>query len=257
MRQGGYDPTFFDRLALIEDCHFWFRSRSRLIFDVSSKISRDLPPASRILEVGCGTGNVLKCLELAYPQGTVFGLDFWQEGLQYARRRTSCPLIRADLNLHPFRTPFHVIGIFDVLEHISDDQRALEDLCSMLVPGGTLLITVPAHQWLWSYFDEAARHCRRYSVADLSTKLELAGFRIDFLTQFMACTLPLLAAVRKLPLLMNGGKAADDRQLAGREFRVIPVLNAALTGIANVESWWASRGHRLPWGSSILAVARR
>lgn len=255
---GGYDPSFFDRLASVEDRHFWFRARNRLILEISGEIARSLPADCRVLEVGCGTGNVLRYLERSFSHGTVLGMDLWQEGLRHARRRTGCPLVRGDMRTPPFSRPFHVIGMFDVLEHIPDDRQALQHLHAMLAPGGKLLLTVPAHQSLWSYFDESAHHCRRYSRTNLHEKLTEAGYQVDTLTEFMACTFPLVWLARKLAgLRTSQNDVTRSRQLADDEFRIVPVFNGLLCWLLTREARWVALRHELPFGSSILAVAHR
>ncbi len=258
LTEGGYDPIFFDSLAAIEDRHFWFRARNRMILQLCRRNAATLPPGCRILEVGCGTGNVLRYLERAYVHGAVFGMDLWHQGLRYARRRTDCGLVQGDIACGPFATAFDVIGLFDVLEHIPGDERALRDLRAMLAQRGTLLLTVPAHAGLWSYFDESAKHCRRYSRGELRGKLVDAGYKIEFMTEFMACTLPLVWLTRKIYALRERRGGADRaRKLAEDEFRIIPGANAFLSWLMGLEASWVARGRSLPFGTSILAVARR
>src|SRR5437899_1591849 len=83
-----------------------------------------------------------------------------------------------------------------------------------------LILTVPAHQFLWSHFDEAAHHCRRYSTSQLRQSLEETGFAVDFLSQFMACIFPLVWMVRKLGGLAGKGDPAASKKQAMQEFRV-------------------------------------
>ncbi len=158
----GYDPQYFGLLFAVEDKHFWFRTRNRIIAALIHQIA--FPPQSdcQILEVGCGTGNVLRILENGFPQGTVVGMDLFAEGLQYARRRTSCDLVQGDARKLPFCRQFDVIGLFDLLEHLPNDKQILHDLHCILKPHGILILTVPAHQSLWSDFDEMSHHRRRY-----------------------------------------------------------------------------------------------
>lgn len=254
--EGGYDPTFFDMLADVEDRHFWFRARNRLILEVSQRISRRLEPGCRILEIGCGTGNTLRHLAHAYSKGAVFGMDLWREALSYARLRTACNLVQGDLRAGPFATRFDVIGMFDVLEHIQDDATVLRDVHRMLGLKGTLVVTVPAHQSLWSYFDESSRHCRRYSRRELCDKLNAAGYRIEHLTEFMACTFPLVWLTRRLAGLRGHGSHSKTRQLTDNEFRIVPGVNDLLGVVLGIEARWVAAGHSLPFGSSILAIAR-
>lgn len=255
--QGGYDPTFFEQLAQIEDRHFWFRARNHLIFELTRKIVSDLPPGYLALEVGCGTGNVLRVLREACSKGTVVGLELWFDGLRYAQRRSAGPLVQGDIRDYPFSKPFNIIGMFDVLEHVQEERETLTSLWNSLTPGGTLLLTVPAHQFLWSYFDEAAHHCRRYSVQGIRHKLTEAGFRIDFISQFMASVFPIVWLVRKIRTLQGKAEHGTIRARASDEFRLVPVVNQVLTGLLTLEMGWIARRHRLPFGTSLVIVARR
>src|SRR5882672_9147751 len=131
-RVGGYDPVFFAGLCAVEDRHFWFRARNQVISALTSQAVATLSPGYRVLEVGCGDGNVLRFLERACPTGEVVGMDLYSEGLKYARTRTSCHLVQGDASRSPFGKRFQVIGIFDVLEHLPDDERILRDIWELL-----------------------------------------------------------------------------------------------------------------------------
>jgi SAM-dependent methyltransferase len=251
---GGYDPSFFDQLASIEEQHFWFRARNRLIHNLTKKISSHLKRGYRVLEVGCGTGNVLYTLRDACPEGMVVGLELWFDGLLHARKRSNGFLVQGDVRQFPFNKQFDLIGMFDVLEHIHEERQTLASLFEILAPGGRLLLTVPAHKFLWSYFDEAAHHCRRYSSAEIRDKLTAAGFEVEFLSQFMAFIFPIVWLLRKMSGLR---KSSDAKLLASQEFRVIPVANQILTVILDLEARWVARGYALPIGTSLVVVARK
>ena len=195
---GGYDPSFFKQLAQVEDRHFWFRARNRLILGITRKLTARLEPGYRVLEVGCGTGNVLRVLRQACPEGKVVGLELWLDGLRFAQQRSRGPLVQGDVRNSPFGKPFALIGMFDVLEHIPEELETLVALREALAPGGRLMLTVPAHQYLWSYFDEAAQHCRRYSSREIRARLIEAGFEVEFLSQFMTCIFPIVWLFRKI-----------------------------------------------------------
>src|SRR5712692_7658765 len=196
--ESSYDPSCFDALAEVEEKHFWFRARTQVISTLVRQVTADLSPGYRVLEVGCGTGNILRALQEVCPAGSVTGMDLHPEGLRYARRRSSCSLLQGDIHQPPFTSAFDVIGAFDVLEHLPDDARVLRDLEAMLKPGGTLLVTVPAHPSLWSYFDEYSHHCRRYTRVGLQQKLEGAGYHIEYMTEYMTAILPILWLSRTL-----------------------------------------------------------
>jgi hypothetical protein len=80
---------------------------------------------------------------------------------------------------------------------------------------------------------------------------------VEFMSQFMACTFPLLWAWRKVSKFRQRGGGEDSRTLAAKEFRVMPVVNGVLTTLLKLEALWLSRGHSLPIGTSLIAVARR
>ena len=252
-----YDPAHLAELAAVEDHHFWFRARNRVIRWALEKDAANWSAGCRILEVGCGTGNVLPELRRGYPQGVVIGMELFVEGLRLSRRRHPGGLVQADLRAAPFGGVFHVIGLFDVLEHLPDDSEALRKLRALLIPAGTLVITVPAHQWLWSSFDEEAHHVRRYGRVDLDNALRAAGFDVEYMTEFMLVTLPFVWLNRRvLPLL----RWARKRRLAtavGTELRIYPGFNGLLTWLLAQEARVLRWRGRLPWGTSLLAVARR
>ena len=257
LRVGGYDSFFFDQVARIEDQHFWFRARNRLIFKLTRKISSTLPPGYRVLEVGCGTGNVLRMLCEACPDGKVVGLELWFDGLRHAQSRSAGFLVQGDVRDYPFGKPFDLVGLFDVLEHVEEDRETLASLWKALAPGGRLLLTVPAHQFLWSYFDEAAHHCRRYSAQDIRQKLTDAGFQVEFLSQFMTCIFPIVWIFRKMNGLRKQAESDSARSRTSEEFRFVPIVNPILTALLTLEAGWLARGHHVPIGTSLVVIARR
>jgi SAM-dependent methyltransferase len=255
-----YDPAHFAVLYDVEDRHFWFRARRHIIRALVSRIAADAAPGYLALEAGCGNGNVLQALQQACPNSTVIGVDLFPEGLRYARQRASCSLVQGDVGHLPFRRKFHLIGCFDVLEHQPDDLRVLEDMRTMLAQDGVLVVTVPAHPSLWSYFDEASGHCRRYGLADLEARLTSAGYEVEYITYFMMSTFPLIWITRKLnsPDRSPGRpREAQAAQLAQGELRIIPVLNNFLAFLLSAEARLIVRRRRLPVGTSLLAVARK
>ena len=253
---GGYDERYVSALAAVEDRHFWFRARNAVIRSVASMIEPTLPEQYRILEVGCGTGNTLRVLSDVCRRGTVVGMDAQHRGLLVARERLSCPLLQADIRDFPFghEVRFDVAAMFDVLEHIPDDVGALAAVRTCLRPGGWLLLTVPAGPELWSAFDVAARHCRRYTIDGLRQTLNAAGLQPDYLSPFMASLYP-LALVKRRP-------RADRRHAHGGrdpvldDLRVLPLLNDVLTWVLAREAPLIAARRQLRRGTSLIAIAR-
>ena len=255
----GFDPEYFDKLFRIEDRHFWFRARNAAITSVLRGAVSGLEPGYRVLEVGCGTGNVLRVIENACPKGHVFGLDLFLEGLSRARHRLCCSLVQGDIRSAPFVASVDVVGVFDVLEHLDDDEGALFALKKLLRPGGLLLLTVPASPGLWSYFDEISCHRRRYDEADLSRKVEDAGFRVLYTTPYMAILYPVVWLTRRINSLVHRRrdlpKKARNEALAEHDLQVFPGVNGFMHGILRFETLSLRKRYRLPFGASLLMLA--
>lgn len=245
---GGYDSALHARIAPLEADSFWFTARNRLVVAV---LRRFFPEAGSFLEVGCGNGVALAAISAAVPELRLGGVDLYDEALETARRRVpAAALAQADVRALPYESEWDVVGAFDVLEHIEDDDVALAQIRRALRPGGGLIALVPQHPWLWSEADVVARHVRRYTRRELLAKVSTAGFAPLAATSFLALPLPLLIAVR---LRARIAPATFD---LGREILPPPALNAALGRLLDLERRLFLRGMPLPAGGSLLVVAR-
>lgn len=252
-----YDPAYQEALFNAEQRHFWFVARNRLIRAVVKRCLASLPADGHLLELGCGNGNVLQVLIDAASAQRVTGMDLFMEGLKFAHERVACGLVQADLHQPPFKGHFALAGMFDVLEHMPDDGLVLRDVGKMIAPGGMLVVTVPAYPSLWSYFDVAAKHARRYTRASLTAALQSAGYEVQQVSYFMALSFPLVWLTRRLakdspPV---AGQALDERVMG--ELRIIPVLNGVAAAALSLEAGWVGGGKQLPFGTSLVAVARK
>jgi SAM-dependent methyltransferase len=255
-----YTAEQFAPLFAAEDRHFWFRSRNRCIEAALRSVS-DFTSIREVLEVGCGTGVVLAQLQRLFPNGRIIGMDLFDEGLKFARQRFKGTLIQADIFQHTFGNSFDLIGAFDVIEHLDEDEKILRRFHEQLRSGGHLVITVPAHQSLWSYFDEVAHHRRRYAARDLRRKLADAGFCGIYVTQFMSALFPLMWIKRRLV----GEKAtklceADAHRLQAAvesDLKINPMINWFTDLLLRPEAFFVSRHWRIPLGTSLLALAVR
>jgi SAM-dependent methyltransferase len=251
-----YNPNYFEPLFQSEDRHFWFQARNQIIHTLMEKELETLSDGYTVLEVGCGTGNVLRMLEIDCKEGVVIGMDLFHDGLLFAQKRVHCGLLQADLNQPPFRTGLDIIGMFDVLEHISEDQVVLNNIFQLIKPGGKLILTVPAFQRLFSYFDQASCHIRRYEYVELNEKLAKAGFTVEYMTFYMMITYPIIWLRRIGSRKMD--QAIDEinmREQALAELKIIPVVNEILLALLDLEARWVGKRRRLPVGTSLVAVA--
>jgi SAM-dependent methyltransferase len=246
----GFSPDFFERLFDLEENHFWFQSRNKLI---SWAFENHFREAGNFFEIGCGNAFVLKHFESRFPDLVVGGCDIFLEGLMFARSRLNrASLIQMDIRTIPFEDEFDVIGMFDVLEHITDDESALTGVFKALKSGGGgVIITVPQHPALWSATDEVAFHKRRYTRSELRAKLMRAGFKIIQITSFVTLLLPLMLVSRYLKRSHTHDAGMMD------ELEIHSSLNYLLGKICAIELPIIKAGVSLPVGGSLLAVAKK
>jgi len=256
-RSQNYDPQFFAKIVKVEDRHFWYQARNAVITTIVKGVVRDLSSQFRVMEVGCGTGVVLRELARMCGREHVIGLELFPEAVAFARARTGCHVFVADILSPPSELgQFDVVCIFDVLEHLPDQQRTMRALAKVLKPNGMVIVTVPAHASLWSYFDVAGRHCRRYEGASLSGVLEDAGFTVRYMSEFMMALYPLMWLLRRI----NGRKALTPEQAAAKassELKVVPIVNSVLKLLLAWEPLALKLGMTIPIGTSLLAVAEK
>lgn len=239
VKEPDFKAEFFADLYEMESGNFWFRARNRLIV---WSLNRYFPACRSFLEVGCGTGFVLSEVKSRCSRLEVSGSELFAEGLTFARMRMpDVHLFQLDARDMPFHEEYDVIGSFDVLEHIEEDQVVLSELWKATKHG--LILTVPQHQFLWSVVDEVAGHKRRYSASELRAKLEAAGFSVVRMTSFVSLLFPLLALSRL--------KKREQGVLDKSEFEIPVLLNRALELILGFERCLLKAGINLPMGGSL------
>lgn len=243
----GVDPEYpehlRDWLATIEPKHFWFRSRAQLI----AATVRAQVGGEGWLELGCGNGYVLAEVGRRY-RGPCFGQELSRHALTIARTRTTAALYLCPPHDVPLRN-LSGVGFFDVIEHLPDDVAGLRIARRYLKTGGVVLLTVPAHPWLWSQADEVSGHQRRYTRNSLVGVMESAGLRVEFCRPFFGSLLPELLLRRTIRL--------RDPNAALRMFLQPPpmVVNEALRAITQLEGRLCRLG-LTPFGTSLLALGR-
>jgi SAM-dependent methyltransferase len=246
--RAGFKPEYFARLAAVEEVNFWFRARNELIHWALRKY---FPNAKSFFEIGCGTGFVLAGTRENFPRLRLVGSDIFMDGLVFAKARLpNVELYQMDARRIFFECEFDVVGAFDVLEHLVEDETALAQMFNAARPGGGLLVTVPQQRYLWSASDQFAMHQRRYSRAELRAKVRKAGFEIERITSFNSLLLPLMILSR-----MHQKRRGDLQPW--RELEISPALNKALEGILTIERLMITNGVSFPAGGSLLLIGRK
>ncbi|MDD4978150.1 MAG: methyltransferase domain-containing protein [Gallionella sp.] len=246
----GFNPEYFAQLAGLEKGNFWFQSRNRLILML---LRRHAPALTSFMEIGCGTGFVLSNIASEYPAAALMGAEIFSTGLAHAARRVpSAKFIQMDARNIPFEAQFDALGAFDVIEHIEEDEAVLAQINKALKPGGIMLLTVPQHPALWSKQDEKACHVRRYTAAELESKVTAAGFEILDSGSFVSLLLPLMWLSRSM-----ANRDSNTEHDAMAELRIGKLMNMTLKAVMSVEMMLTRIGVRFPAGGSRFLVARK
>ncbi|HWI17192.1 MAG TPA: class I SAM-dependent methyltransferase [Vicinamibacterales bacterium] len=249
-----YPSSGFDVTAAVEARSFWCRTRNRVLGQVFKRFTDRTRPLD-VLEVGCGIGGVIGSLR-QLPNLRLTGSEIYIHGLRYAKSRLpDVEFIQLDATNIPFREAFDVIGAFDVLEHIPDDERAMSEVAKTVRPGGLFIVTVPQYPWMWSRLDDLVHHKRRYTRRELVGKLEKAGFEVRYVTSFVSVLFPAMVAQRLYERVRGAGTDAAAEFCA----HVSPpaVVNTLFDWLMRIDEAALRLGFTLPFGGSLLAVAQR
>ncbi len=239
------DPVLYEQHFRLEDHHWWFVGRRQLVLQELTRRGGLTP--GPILDLGCGTGGMLQHLQRLAP---VIGLDSAEEAAHGCRQRL-VPLTLGWGSQMPFRDgAMGTVAALDVIEHVADDLGVLTEMYRVLRPGGLLLITVPAYQFLWSQHDVFNHHQRRYGRGGLQSVITAAGFQIEKLSYFNTFLFP-AAVVRKASMRFN----RDDGPASHLD-DVSPPVNAVLKRILSAERPLVQRWN-FPFGASLICAARR
>jgi SAM-dependent methyltransferase len=259
-RDDEYDQTGFALLRDMQKRHFWYRGRHRFLLGA---LDRHLPKSREprtAIDLGGGAGGWVRYLakhrpalfsQLALADSSLVALAHAESVLPPDAKRYQIDL----MNLH-MHEEWDAAFMLDVIEHLPDDQRALEQAGQALKPGGLLFVTTPAFQQFWSYNDDVAQHLRRYTRADFVRLAEATGLKLLDARYFMFFLSPLYLLTRIKPDSDN--LSDEEKRAMVLKQHSIPAkpINGMLNAIFCAET---PLGHWMPfpWGTSILGVYKR
>ena len=234
----------YEAMAEHDERHWWYRARRQVIAElIRRKVS--LPSDAKLLEIGCGTGHNLPMLG-EFGSIDALEVDPIARGMAEKRlRRTVLSSPLPALKGLPDNT-YDMIAALDVVEHIPDDTAALEGIARVLKPGGKLLMTVPAHQWMWSAHDVVNHHQRRYSKRDFKRLVDQSPLQLESIGYLNSLLFP-LAMAQRLASKLTG---KEDANLAPPA----EPINQVLERVFALERRVIGR-ISLPPGLSLFAVA--
>ena len=247
------DAAEYANIAALEGEHWYYSGKRRFVRDW---IIRARPPAPQDVLLDCGAGTGLFAQEME-AQCRVLVLDDHEEALRILRTRFKPEQI---LSLAGDRVPLpdgslEYVTALDVLEHVPDDAAVVQGFHRLLKPGGLAVVTVPASMALWSDWDVALHHFRRYDRAQLHALFPAAGWELVYLNYTNVLVYPAVWLVRKWRAFRKKGGAASASSTARSEDRLPPAwLNALLRATFVGMARWRVP---FPFGVSLVLVARR
>ena len=237
------ERVVYEQMAELDQRHWWYRARREVLAALIRRAAPP-PPDARLLEIGCGTGHNLAMLA---QFGAVDALELDDEARTIAEQRLGRPIMRAPLP-ELAGVPdgqYDLVGAFDVIEHIADDAGAIASIAAKLKPGGKLVMTVPAHAWMWSAHDVVNHHKRRYTRKTLRAVVAEAGLKLEMMSFFNSLLFPLAATARMAGKVRK--KEDSDDKLPPRP------LNALFEAIFGLERYAIGR-LPFPPGVSLVAI---
>jgi len=242
------EPAEYDRMHAVEDRMWWYRAAHANMLDALRRAPG--PPDTLLLDAGCGTGGLLRCLAQARPGRSHVGIDILERAVRLARAKSGSAVAVASADCLPFReNSLGTVFSVDVICHRNvDPQRALAEAWRCLAPGGSLIINVPAYEWMASYHDRQVHNARRFDRGGLARLLRAAGFELVHCTYWNSLLFPLMVLRRKWLVSRSG--QSDVGEFSGLAERIFSMIMAA-------ERAGLRLGLRYPFGGSLLAVATK
>lgn len=247
------DHTFIDSwYELTTTSHFWFQWRMLAALCQLGSLNVPLDTPTRALEVGCGTGVLREQFE-AETDWTVDGCDLNYSALcRITGGRGRVLYYDVTEELEQLKSAYDVIILFDVLEHIERTRPFLESTLEHLKPNGLFLVNVPALQSLYSRYDEAAGHVRRYNKKSLAKEFADIGLEVQDMRYWGFSLVPVLL-LRKLIQKLRSNQSSDE--IIQNGFRPPrEAINKMFQALMRVETFALKAP---PIGSSLLMLGRK
>ena len=242
-------PDEYRRMAALEDELWWYRGLRGIVLALLAQ-HRPAEPFA-LLDAGCGTGGMLRQIAERFPQAELHGVDVATSACEFARAGSTATIRQGSVTALPYAdASFDMIVSLDVLGATEvEPTRALAECRRCLKPGGLLFLNVAAYQWLLSYHDRAVGQSRRFTLAGVTRMLTAGGFRCLRGSYWNTLLFPIMVLRRKVG--PGGVGSASD-------VRALPTpVNAAFTACVALERRLVGAGLGLPFGGSVIAVARR
>ena len=187
----------YDLMDVAEERMWWYRALHREVLDT---VQAARPAPGPLLDAGCGTGGFLRQLRQDWPSLPATGLEYNPDAAGRAQAKSGARIVVGSVNAMPFETgSFAIVVCLDVLCHAAVlPEQALAEMVRVLVPGGLLVVNLPAFDWLHSAHDLRVHSARRYNARNASAMLTAAGLVRVRPRYWNSLLLPLMVLQRKV-----------------------------------------------------------
>lgn len=239
-------PDEYRKMAEVEDAMWYYRALHR---HVTRSLSRQSDATARVLDAGCGTGGLLRKLHETQPAWRLTGLDFSPLACELARERTGGEVVQGSVAALPFAdATFDAVVSCDVVCQVTEPATAIREFHRVLKPGGTVVLTMPAYQWMYSYHDKEVGNLRRYTRGEVNRLLRASGFAILAGTYWNTLLFPLAVLRRRI----------FPPPVPTSDVGLFPApVETVFNCLMAMEHGWLGLGASLPFGNSVLTVARK
>jgi SAM-dependent methyltransferase len=242
------EENFEKKYHEVETNHWWFKSRRKYLIDLLKNIPKD----SKILDIGCSSGVLLKDLEnLGFDPDNLFGIDISEKAILNSKKNGLKNTFVMDAQNILLQEKFDAIIASDCLEHLENDEKALNNWKKLLNKNGKMYVFVPAYMSLWSYHDEVNMHFRRYTKNELSTKIQNENLEIIKSSYWNFFLFVPVFIFRKIASLFNKNKSGESDIQIGN-----PIINKLLLQLIIFENKLLKRVN-FPFGVSTFCIAKK
>lgn len=245
------DRDYFSKYYTLERTHWWFLVRAGIITDIiRSKVNTDRQ--LNILNIGSATGRTSEILQ---EFGNVISVEYDKESVEFSRSILKTPVIHGSINDLPFpNEKFDLVCAFDVIEHVKEDKNAISEMYRVCKPSGSLFLTVPAFQSLWSAHDEINHHFRRYRKSNLLKLFSTNEGSILRATYFNTILFVPIFILRSVQVIFSSKNTIVEKS----DFESIksPFINKIFYLIFSLERWIIKQTS-FPFGVSILLLWKK
>ncbi len=193
-------------------------------------VKKYIPAKANFLEIGGGAGNFSRALVKLGLTGKI--IDYSEESFEtikeLSKQISNLRIEKADFLKFDEKDKYDLIIMFEVLEHISQENLVIRKINYLLKDGGYALISVPAKKKLWDEWDKLVGHVKRYEKNEFEQLLQSGGFSVIKLYSYGYPFLNILKIIRKY---FTGGKNNGEDKKAATQKSGLNIVHMPIIGM--------------------------